>query len=162
MSDQPQDGLLAWLPPHLAERSRRLNERPDRPSPLGSLAERAAVFVEDYPAPPFPAWSERLAARSPNPVLAVDCCCIVPMRAHPKRFSRAFDFRRASQRERERRLPLPWPETIPTPAAWFDGRIMPVSDGRKRFVAVPRLSALPRLIASDLAVRTRTWGYSTS
>ena len=106
-------GLRAVL--HLAERL-------DRPSPLGGLADRAAaVVVEDYPAPPFPAWTERLAQRSPAPVVAVDCCCLVPMQAQPKRFSRAFDFRRSNQRELERRLPLPWPEITPAAPAWSDG-----------------------------------------
>jgi hypothetical protein len=39
-----------------------LADRLDPPSPLGGLGDRAAsVVVEDYPAPPFPAWTERLA-----------------------------------------------------------------------------------------------------
>ncbi len=40
-----------------------LDRKGDQPSPLRQLVTRAAaVVVEDFPAPPFPRWTERLAA----------------------------------------------------------------------------------------------------
>jgi hypothetical protein len=60
-------------------------------------------------------------------------------------------FRRAVAAWRERGLVSVWRGRL---GSVRDGRIMPVSDGRERFVAVPGMSALPRHIASDLAVRT--------
>jgi photolyase PhrII len=92
-------------------------------SPLPRLAARAAVVVvEDYPAPPFPAWTARLAEHSPAPVIAVDCFCTVPMRAQPKRFDRAFAFRRHNSAEFGRRVPLPWPDPGPVPPR-FEGEL---------------------------------------
>jgi hypothetical protein len=106
----------------LAERGvrRRLHlpSDPAAPSPLRELAARAALVVtEDFPAPPFPAWTERLAARIQAPVWAVDCACIVPMRLQPRRFERAFELRRHNQQAYAERVPRPWPETDLTPAA---------------------------------------------
>jgi len=92
-----------------------LDREGDQPSPLRQLVERsAAVVAEDFPAPPFPHWTERLAHRSPVFLIAVDCSCIVPMQDQPKRFTRAFDFRRRNQHEFERRVPLPWTDVEPT------------------------------------------------
>ena len=79
-------------------------------SPLRKLADRAAaVVVEDFPAPPFPAWTLLFAERSPVSVVAVDCACIVPMRLQPHRFERAYEFRRHNQAEYQHRVPLTWP-----------------------------------------------------
>ena len=100
-----------------------LNRRGDQPSPLRQLAMRAAaVVVEDFPAPPFPRWTKRLAERSPVAFIAVDCFCIVPMQAQPKRFNRACDFRRHNQAELERRVPLSWSDIKPTQPS-FDGEL---------------------------------------
>jgi photolyase PhrII len=100
-----------------------LDRSTTQPSPLGDLMTRAAAVVfEDYPAPPFPAWSARLAKRSLAPVIAVDSCCVVPMQQLPKRFGRAYDFRRATAAQFAQRVPLIWP----TPAASepaFDGEL---------------------------------------
>jgi hypothetical protein len=98
-----------------------LDRQPGRPSPLRRLVKRAAALVvEDYPAPPFPAWTRRLAERSATPVIAVDCFCVVPMQSQPKRFERAFEFRRHNQTELERRVPLPWTDSAPERRP-FDG-----------------------------------------
>jgi len=95
-----------------------LDREGDKPSPLRQLATRAAALVvEDFPARPFPRWTAGLAQRSPVAVIAVDCSCLVPMRAQPKRFTRAFDFRRHNQDEFKRRVPLPWAEVEPTQPA---------------------------------------------
>jgi hypothetical protein len=80
-------------------------------SPLRRLLDRAAVAVfEDYPAPPFPRWSGRLAKRCTTPVIAVDASCIVPMQAQRRRHARAFEFRRATSEEFAQRIPIAWPE----------------------------------------------------
>ncbi len=80
------------------------------PSPLYALAQRAALVVtEDFPAPPHPAWTERLAARSEAPVWRVDCACVIPMRLQPRRFKRAFELRRANEQAYAERIAHPWP-----------------------------------------------------
>ncbi|GEM_PF-42144 len=56
-------------------------EDPSASSPLAGLCARAALVVtEEFPAPPMPAWTRRLAARCGRAVWAVDCACVVPMR----------------------------------------------------------------------------------
>lgn len=71
-----------------------LPEDPGQPSPLHDLARRSALVVtEDYPAPPFPAWTGRLAERCARPAVVVDTSCVVPMRLVPGRQERAFQFR---------------------------------------------------------------------
>ena len=92
-------------------------------SPLRELISRAAVVIcEDYPAPPFPTWTRALMADSAVAVLAVDCACIVPMRRQPRRFDRAYAFRRHNQAEYRRRVALPWPRVEPAVPA-FRGRL---------------------------------------
>ncbi len=99
---------------------------PQEPSPLQGLARRAAlVIVEDFPAPPFPRWTRRIAASVPAPVWAVDCQCVVPMRLLSKAYARAFEFRRVSAALFETRLKAPWEETpfhglTATPNLGFD------------------------------------------
>lgn len=81
------------------------------PSPLRALAERAALVVtEDFPAPPFPAWTARLAERIAAPVWRVDCACVVPMRLQPRRFKRAFELRRANEQAYAERVRWQWPD----------------------------------------------------
>lgn len=64
------------------------------PSPLRDLARRAALtVVEDFPAPPFPRWTRRLAAAVDGPVWCVDAACAVPMQSFGRAFDRAFQFR---------------------------------------------------------------------
>lgn len=84
---------------------------PAQPSPLPDLAARAALLVvEDFPAPPFPAWTDRLADRTPAPVWAVDCCCVVPMQLVGRPFDRAFAFRDKAAKLFTQRVARPWPE----------------------------------------------------
>ena len=84
---------------------------PTEGSPLRGLAQRSAlVVVEDFPAPPFPSWTRRLAESVSLPVWAVDCECIVPMRLLKKSYARAFEFRRASAKLYETRLDAVWEE----------------------------------------------------
>ena len=92
---------------------------PAATTPLRELATRAALLVtEDFPAPPFPAWTRRIAARVAVPIWACDCACIVPMRLQPKRFNRAFELRKHNQQAYAERVPRPWPETDLTPAVY--------------------------------------------
>ncbi len=101
----------------------RLDRTGRKPSPLPRLMQRAAAVVfEDYPAPPFPAWTQALAAGSPVAVTAVDCACIVPVQQQPRRFERAYQFRRHNQAEFARRVPLTWPRVRPT-APTFSGEV---------------------------------------
>ena len=89
------------------------------PSPLPALAARAALLIsEDFPAPPFPAWTARIAARVACPTLAVDASCIVPMATLHKSFSRAYAFRDATRAAFARRVPLAWPDVDPLQPAW--------------------------------------------
>ncbi len=97
---------------HLAPR------RDDR-EPLLELAARAAlVVVEDFPAPPFPRWTAKLAAASPAPVWAVDAACVVPMRLPGRAFERAFEYRRAVRDELDRRVGEPWRDVEPEAPAF--------------------------------------------
>jgi photolyase PhrII len=86
---------------------------PSAPSPLPRLVEKAAVFiVEDFPAPPFPRWTARLAEGCTAPVIAVDGSCLVPMQQQPRRFARAYEFRQHNQAEFARRLSAGWREAV--------------------------------------------------
>ncbi len=88
-----------------------LGRRPNKPSPLKSLARRAAlVITEDFPAPPFPQWTRRLAQQVNTTVWTVDCACIIPMRLIERTFDRAYAFRNHTQKEYDRRLPQAWDE----------------------------------------------------
>ncbi|MBT8429206.1 MAG: FAD-dependent oxidoreductase, partial [Gammaproteobacteria bacterium] len=86
---------------------------PSLRSPLHDLVGRAAVtVVEDYPAPPFPRWTAKLASRSIGPVVAVDGSCLIPMQSQPCRFERAFEFRRHNQADYARRVMQQWSEAL--------------------------------------------------
>lgn len=88
-------------------------QKPSDPSPLRSLTKRAAlVIAEDFPAPPFPRWTRRLADSAPTPVWLVDCQCIVPMRLLKKAYARAFEFRRATDALFTARLHATWEEVL--------------------------------------------------
>ena len=87
---------------------------PSQPTPLRSLADRAAlVIVEDFPAPPFPRWNQRLAESVNTPVWAVDSACLVPMQSLSRSYDRAFQFRRRISDEISRRIPEVWADEMP-------------------------------------------------
>ncbi|MEO0511668.1 MAG: FAD-dependent oxidoreductase [Planctomycetota bacterium] len=76
-------------------------------SPLTDLAARAAAVVtEDFPAPPFPRWTARLAERSAAAVFVVDAACVMPLRSTDTRFTRAFKFRDAAKEAWAREMAL--------------------------------------------------------
>jgi photolyase PhrII len=94
-----------------------------RPSPLKALMKRAALAVfEDYPAPPFPAWSVKLAKGSPAPVVAVDSACVVPMQSQPQRFGRAYEYRRHNSQAYAARVPADW-QAVEPHAAPYKGEL---------------------------------------
>lgn len=94
---------------------------PHQPSPLPRLIERAAAFVvEDFPAPPFPRWTQRLARYCRGSVIAVDCSCVVPMQQQPQRFARAFGFRRHNRQQYADRIGRDWID-VDAQQARFDG-----------------------------------------
>jgi photolyase PhrII len=105
-----------------------LGEDPGRKSPLEDLARTAALVVtEDFPAPPFPKWTERLASRTSAPVWAVDASCVVPMRLMATPFHRAYRFREAARELWKERLGCPWTEVEQSPGA-FDRELLPFID----------------------------------
>jgi photolyase PhrII len=90
-------------------------------SPLPRLVARACAMVtEDYPAPPMRQWIARQAETAAVAVLAVDACCIVPMQSQPRRFARAFEFRRHNAAAFAARAAAPWHDAEPAVAP-FDG-----------------------------------------
>lgn len=87
---------------------------PSAPSPLPGLASRAAVVItEDFPAPPFPAWSWRLAQATATPMWLVDCDCVLPMQLQGGPFARAFEFRRRNAEFYGERVPRNWADFAP-------------------------------------------------
>lgn len=96
-----------------------LQHDPASPSPLTDLCRRAAAVVtEDFPAPPFPAWTDRLAERSARPVILVDAACVVPMRLVDGEHLRAFKFRSKTEKLFKQRAGRAWPDIdAPLPTA---------------------------------------------
>jgi photolyase PhrII len=99
-----------------------LPTREDGPGPLRQLIARAsAVVCEDFPAPPFAAWTAAHAARARSAVLAVDAFCIVPQSLAKRQFQRAHAFREALLRSFEDRVAEAWPSAdAPRP---FEGEL---------------------------------------
>ncbi|MGF1527688.1 MAG: FAD-dependent oxidoreductase [Candidatus Competibacterales bacterium] len=91
-----------------------LGEEPKAPTPLRSLACRAALVVaEDFPAPPFPRWTAQLAKAVDVAVWAVDAHCVVPMQWLGRPVDRAFKFRDKAYGEFEQRILEPWRDAKP-------------------------------------------------
>ena len=82
-----------------------LAEHFSSPSPLRGLMSRAALtLTEDFPAPPFTIWSRHLAALSPAAFWVVDTACILPMQFSKKPYARAYQFRKDTWGEFEKRI----------------------------------------------------------
>jgi photolyase PhrII len=100
-----------------------LGRETDQKTPLTRLAARAALVVtEDFPAPPFTAWTKQLADKLTVPVWAVDSACIVPMKGVGRSFNRAFQFRDRIKRELGNRLRRKWQNVDPVPVP-FSGEL---------------------------------------
>lgn len=88
-----------------------LPRNPRARSPLHDLVVHACVLVcEDFPAPPFPRWTERWAARCTAATVAVDATCIVPMNLAQRGYDRAYAFRDALIEAFEARVDATWPD----------------------------------------------------
>ncbi len=106
----------------------RLPTGREQASPLAVLcADAALVVTEDFPVPPFPRWTARLAASTAAPVWAVDTACVVPMRLVGAQHDRAFRFRDTTRDLLAERLHRPWNEvdSVPRP---FDRSSLPFED----------------------------------
>jgi len=158
-----------------------LGDQRMQPSPLTALAAEAALVVtEDFPAPPFPRWTERLAERAQVPIWLVDTACVVPMRQVGRAHDRAYAFRDAigdGLGERgfdhgaqfftvrdprfarwvdywlEDGLVAPWFGKL---AVMRPGALTPKEDDTRRLVAVPGMNALGRHLAADLDLTCNT------
>jgi photolyase PhrII len=87
---------------------------PAAKSPLPGLIARASAFAcEEFPAPPFPRWTNALTQSSSTPAWAVDASCILPMHWHGRAIERAFSFRDASNAQWQQRLQADWPADAP-------------------------------------------------
>ncbi len=95
-----------------------LGQNPSIPGPLRNLIDTASVVVtEDYPAPPFKRWTQRLHDESSTPFLLVDAHCILPMQQVGKGYGRAYHFRNRIGDEVLDRASRAWPLIDATPAS---------------------------------------------
>jgi len=78
------------------------------------LDHACAMVTEDFPAPPFPSWTSRHAARATSMVLAVDAACLMPVRHLNRRLTRAFQFREAASAFWDQVIDVPWCDIEPT------------------------------------------------
>lgn len=90
-------------------------ERPGIRAPvLKRLAHHAALVVtEDFPWAPMVRWARTLAGTTDAPVWAVDTACILPMRTVGKAYTRAFAFRKATEKQRSALVDQVWPAVLP-------------------------------------------------
>lgn len=88
-----------------------LQRRGDRNPHLKSLVRQAAILVtEEMPVEPLVGWLERLATTTETPIVAVDTACVVPMPLIRKPYTRAFEFRRATEKLYQQRISCGWVE----------------------------------------------------
>lgn len=89
-------------------------------TPLRRLMARAALtLTEEFPAPPFKRWTQCLAAISPTAFWTVDTACILPMQLVKKPYARAFQFRKATWRNYQKRMLQPYDESAATARLFF-------------------------------------------
>ena len=77
---------------------------------LVTLSQQAAVVVtEEMPVDPPRRFLEALKSQTATPIICVDTACVVPMQMLKKSYTRAFQFRSATERLYEERLTRAWP-----------------------------------------------------
>ena len=82
---------------------------PATATPLKALMDRAALTItEDFPAPPFNAWSRRLARASSSTFWVVDTACLLPLQSMAVYHARAYQFRDAARPEYKKRTVQPY------------------------------------------------------
>ncbi len=93
-------------------------ERPGHRGPwLRQLADDAALVVTEHmPVPPLAQWTDALVRGTATPVWAVDTACVVPMPLVPRAFDRAFAYKNATAKLRQKRLTRPWVDVMPEQA----------------------------------------------
>lgn len=90
-----------------------IQRRGDRNPHLKTLVRDAAILItEEMPVEPLVGWLERLATTTDTPILAVDTACVAPMPLIGKPYTRAFEFRRATEALYEQRISKAWTEQI--------------------------------------------------
>jgi photolyase PhrII len=100
---------------------------PAAATPLKALMERAALTItEDFPAPPFNAWSSRLARTSSSTFWVVDTACLLPLQDMAVYHDRAYQFRDAARLEYKKRTVQPYRDLQSTTGVFqghlgFDG-----------------------------------------
>ena len=99
---------------------------PDDSKPyLRDLGNRAAVVVtEDMPVDPPRRFLKSLAEQVTTAIVCVDTACVVPMQLINKPYTRAFQFRSATQKLYDQRLTRQWPSTGFVPKK-FDLNLLP-------------------------------------
>jgi photolyase PhrII len=88
--------------------------RPGHREPaLKRLANEAALIVtDDFPLEPIKGWLEKLASHVTAPIMLVDTACVVPSRLVGKAFTRAFEFRQATQSQFAERISHSWVDAV--------------------------------------------------
>ena len=87
-----------------------LATREDCGSHLTTLAEQATIVVtEEMPVDPPRRFLTALASQVATPVICVDTACVVPMRLLKRHYTRAFEFRSATEKLYGERLAREWP-----------------------------------------------------
>jgi photolyase PhrII len=77
---------------------------------LRQLVDASAVTVtEDMPTQPSSTFLRALCRQCKAPIVAVDTACVVPMQMVGEAYTRAFEFRQATQRLYQDRVPREWP-----------------------------------------------------
>ncbi len=88
-----------------------LATRDDCGSHLTTLAEQATIVVtEEMPVDPPRRSLTALASQVATPVICVDTACVVPMRLLKRHYTRAFEFRSATEKLYGERLTREWPD----------------------------------------------------
>ncbi|MEO8269553.1 MAG: FAD-dependent oxidoreductase, partial [Aureliella sp.] len=83
----------------------------DRQLHLLTLANMASVVVtEDMPVDPPRRFLNALKRKTNTPIVCVDTACVAPMQLVKKAYTRAFEFRSATEKIYAERLTRPWPE----------------------------------------------------
>ena len=84
--------------------------RDDRQPHLVTLANLASVVVtEDMPVDPPRRFLKSLQHRTQTPIVRVDTACVAPMQLVKKPYTRAFQFRSATEKIYAQRLTRAWP-----------------------------------------------------
>jgi photolyase PhrII len=89
-----------------------LSSNRDKPSPLPSLAHQAElVITEEMPTTFARKELEVLNDSTETPLMCVDASCVLPMQLSNAAFTRAFEYRKATKDEYDKRISFPWPTT---------------------------------------------------